>query len=135
VCYWFPVPDRLIPIKGTAAVLLPGTHSLYYCRSRFGNVASVQWLINGTLFEDLNLTNVGTEFVDVFHRGSLFFVNLSVNPYNNTIIQCRATYNNGEIVYSNNSTLLVQGERNDLCLSIYNLTGGLIIGCVCYYNR
>ncbi len=74
------------------------------------HLSSVQWLMNGTRLEDLNLTNVPTEFREVTRQGTLVFNNISVE-YNNTNIQCRATLSNEETVDSNNVTLLVQGER------------------------
>ncbi len=71
---------------------------------------SVQWWINGTLLEDLSLTNVETEFSQLTRQGAILFNNISVE-YNNTNIQCSATLDNGETEDSNNFTLLVQGER------------------------
>ncbi len=73
-------------------------------------ITSVEWLINGTRLDDLSLTNVAAEFSQLTRQGALVFNNISVE-YNNTNIQCRATLSNGEAVDSNNSTLLVQGER------------------------
>ncbi len=70
-------------------------------------ITSVEWLINGTRLEDFSLTNVETQFIELFRQGSLVFSNISVE-YNNTNIQCRATLSNGE---TNSATLLVQGER------------------------
>ncbi len=46
---------------------------------------------------------------------TLLFKNISVE-YNNTNIQCRATFDNGDTADSNDITLLVQGERNDYIL-------------------
>ena len=93
----------------TVTIFIPGNNPTNNCGSLSGTIASVQWLINGTLLEDLNLTNVEPDFSEVTSQGSLVFRNISVEPHNNTIIQCRATFNNGKIVDSNNSTLLVQG--------------------------
>ncbi len=67
-------------------------------------------MINGTLLEDLNLTNVVTELSQVTRLGGLRFNSISVE-HNNTNIQCRATLIIGESVESNNAALLVQGER------------------------
>ena len=104
---WFL--ETLISLR-TVTILPSGGDPIYNCGSSLGTITSVQWLINGTLFEDLNLTNVETEFSDLSRQGTLVFSDISLEPHNNTIIQCRATFNNGETVYSNNSTLLVQGE-------------------------
>ncbi len=95
--------------------LIPGDNTIYYCWSSSGTIiTSVQWLINGTRLEDLNLTNVETEFSQLSRLGYLSFSDISVE-YNNTNIQCRATFN-GETLNSNNSTLLVQGER-EICIN------------------
>ena len=88
-----------------------GVNPGYNCESYSVNIASVQWLINGTRLEDLSLTNVATIFVELTRQGSLLFNNVSVE-YNNTNIQCRATLSNGETADSNNVTLFVEeGER------------------------
>ncbi len=91
-------------------VFIPGNNPGYTCRSSSVIITSVQWLINGRPLEDLSLTNVVAAFVAQTRQGSLVFKSVSVE-YNNTNIQCRATLSSGETVDSNNSTLLVQGER------------------------
>ncbi len=92
-------------------VFIPGHDPVLNCASLSGTtITSVEWLKNGTQFEDLSLTNVETGFSQLSRQGTLVFSNISVE-YNNTNIQCRATLNNGETVDSNNFTLLVQGER------------------------
>ncbi len=91
-------------------VFIPGRNPVLSCASPFDTITGVEWLINGTRLEDLSLTNVVTEFSQLFRQGGLVFNDISVE-YNNTNIQCRATLSNGETVDSNNFTLLVQGER------------------------
>ncbi len=92
-------------------VFIPGDRAIFNCAPLPGTtITSVQWLINGTRLEDLSLTNVETEFSHLSRQGTLVFNNISVEN-NNTSVQCRATLSNGETVNSNNSTLLVQGER------------------------
>ena len=92
-------------------VFTPGGNPIYNCVSSSATIASVEWLINGTGLEDLNLTNVVTEFSELTGQGILLFNDVSVE-YNNTNIQCRATLSNGDTVNSWTSTLVVQGERN-----------------------
>ncbi len=94
-------------------VFFPGRDPVLNCASLSGTITSVEWLINGTRLEDLSLTNVETQFIELFRQGGLVFNNISVE-YNNTNIQCRATLSNGETVDSNYFTLLVQGEREKL---------------------
>ncbi len=83
----------------------------YYCGSSSGTTTNVEWLINGTRLEDLNLNYyVRTYYRQYTRQGYLEFYYI-MSYYNNTTIQCRATLNNGEIGDSNSPTLLVQGER------------------------
>ncbi len=98
-------------ISSNGNVFIPGRDPVLNCASLSDTtITSVEWLINGTRLEDLSLTNVETQFIELFRQGGLVFNNISVE-YNNTNIQCRATLSNGETVDSNNFTLLVQGER------------------------
>ncbi len=91
-------------------VFIPGRNPVLSCASLFGTtITSVEWLINGTRLEDLSLTNVETQFIELSKQGILVFNNISVE-YNNTNIKCRANLSNGETEDSNNFTLLVQGE-------------------------
>ncbi len=54
-------------------VFIPGGYSEYYCGSSFITTANVQWLINGTRLEDLNLTRVGTYYDQYTGQGVLRF--------------------------------------------------------------
>ncbi len=106
----------LVRLSSSGDVFIPGVNPVFNCGSASDatittTITSVQWLINGTPLGDFSLTNVETEFSQLSSQGTLVFNSISVE-YNNTNIQCRATLSNGETVDSNNSTLLVQGERN-----------------------
>ena len=87
--------------------MLPAIYLCHYINNN-GNIQQYHWLVNGTRLEDLNL---GDRVQDFMTRttGSLLFMNIP-EEYNNTTIQCKATLTSGEIIYSNNATLLVQGE-------------------------
>ena len=67
----------------------------------------IHWIVNGTWLEDLEQRD-GIEVVDLPYIGHLNFINISVE-HNDTTIQCRVDFTSGEIVYSNNATLFVQG--------------------------
>ncbi len=108
--YLFTLGFLVILSSSTGNVFIPGRNPVLSCASISDTITSVEWLINGTPLEDLSLTNVETQFIELFRQGGLVFNNISVE-YNNTNIQCRATLSNGETVDSNNFTLLVQGER------------------------
>ena len=82
-----------------------GARAIFTC-SDGGDIVSVQWLLNGTLDDGLNM-NVVSEFGQISRVGNLLIRN--VLQYNGTTIQCRANSSSGSIIYSNNITLLVQG--------------------------
>ena len=68
-------------------------------------IDAVQWLLNGTLFEDLELQNVAIPSVSQ----TLRFTFLPVR-YNQTRIKCRATFVSGHVTTSRTSSLLlIQG--------------------------
>ncbi len=71
----------------------------------------MQWLVNGTLLEDLNQRD-GIEDQVTFGTENLNFRNIPVE-YNDTTIQCIVTLTSGDILPSNNATLLVQGDECD----------------------
>ena len=76
----------------------------YSCVSPFDPITEIQWLLNTTLLEDLNLTDVTAGFSGV--AGSLTFSNPS--DYNVTSVTCRAELQSGE-QGSATALLLVQG--------------------------
>ena len=87
-----------------------GGENTFTCTNRATteNVSQFQWLVNGTLVEELNLGDrITTDHNN--HVGYLHFINITEN-YNNTIIQCRVNLTSGDITFSDNATLLVQGE-------------------------
>ena len=84
-----------------------GAGATFTCSNR-GDFVSVQWLLNGTLDDGLNM-NVVTEFSQTTRVGSLLIRDVLME-YNGTTIQCRANSSSGSITYSNNITLLVQGS-------------------------
>ncbi len=92
-------------------VITPGGIAIFHCEIINNNdMRQLYWLVNGTRLEDLKL---GDDRVnDYMSRGvrSLTFLPIPVE-YNDTTIQCFANFTSGEIMYSNNATLLVQGEE------------------------
>ncbi len=91
-------------------VTTPGRSVPFVCESiNSRGLRQLHWLVNGTRLEDLSL---GDRVEDYMSRGvrTLFFLTVSVE-YNDTTIQCIANFSSGEIVYSNNVSLLVQGEE------------------------
>ncbi len=89
-------------------VIILGEETAFTCRVT-GTVQHIQWLVNGTRLEDINQRD-GIEDAVTFGIGHLSFSNIPVE-YNGTTIQCIVTLTSGEIIRSNNATLLVQGEE------------------------
>ena len=74
-----------------------------------GVIVDVQWLVNGTRVEDLNLgDDVVVEFSLAREEGDLLFRNIPAE-YNETTIQCRANYSSETSSTSGTVTLLLQG--------------------------
>ena len=79
-----------------------GANAQYSC-SASTPIESLQWLLNGTLVEELELDKV-----TVTEEGHLEFHNISVE-YNYTSITCNATLTSGSVVTSEEKLLLIQG--------------------------
>ena len=71
-----------------------------------GGIASIQWLINGILLEDLNLNNVNSTFVGGV--GTLIFSNILLDQ-NSTFVLCSIHFVSGRVENSSDSVLLLQG--------------------------
>ena len=83
-----------------------GARGTFHC-SDGRDIVSVQWLLNGTLDDGLNM-NVVSEFSQISLISNLLIRDVPME-YNGTTIQCRANSSSGDIIYSNNITMLVQG--------------------------
>ncbi len=77
----------------------------FICSDDAITVTGVQWLLNGTALQDLNLSNVNARFS--LQTGYLAFTNLPLE-YNMTCIVCTANTSSG-VMKSSNVSLLVQG--------------------------
>ncbi len=86
-------------------MITPGEGTVFTCRA----TQQIQWLVNGTRLEDLNQRD-GIEDNVTFGIGTLTFRDIPLE-YNDTTIQCVVTLTSGEIIRSNNATLLVQGKE------------------------
>ena len=75
-----------------------------------GGIASIQWLLNGVLLEDLNLDNVNSTFVGgVGGFGTLIFSRVRLDQ-NSTSVSCSIHFMSGHVENSSDSALLlVQG--------------------------
>ena len=82
----------------------PGGDARFRCLS--SSAIGVEWLVNGTLLENLNLNNVTTEFAEGI-GGALLLTNLPVD-YNMTRITCKVDESSS--VSNTTSLLLLQGN-------------------------
>ena len=93
-------PDRFVST--------PGESATFVCLSPGIRIVSLQWLVNGSLVENLNLTNVRTEFDNI--SGVLRFDDIP-EEYNMSRIRCMAiAEGNSEPLLSQNSSLILQGS-------------------------
>lgn len=82
----------------------------FNCISQLPGLTSVQWLLNGTQFESLDLVGVEVDFSSRIGLGIIGFVNLT-DAYNNTVIRCLGTFSSGDTYASIDASLLIiQGE-------------------------
>ena len=84
-----------------------GARATFACLGE--DIVSVQWLLNGTLDDGLNM-NVVSEFSQIRHVGDLLIRDVLME-YNGTTIQCRANSSSGSITYSNSITLYLYKVR------------------------
>ena len=84
----------------------PNEAVVYSCLSPVDLITEIQWLLNKTLLEDLNHTDVTAAFAGIVNAGSLVFSNPS--DYNSTNVTFRAVLQSGE-QGSATALLLVQG--------------------------
>ena len=74
-------------------------------------INGVQWLVNNSALEDLNLSLARTEFSVIVQIGFLYFTNLTLG-YNMTNISCEVNTSSGMIISSDShSLLLIQGNE------------------------
>lgn len=81
------------------------------CELNHNFLTRIKWLLNDTLLEVLNITNIETQ--EFATAGKLTFNNVHAR-YNDSVVVCSGTYQlcNGVMVFwtSKKSTLLVQGK-------------------------
>ncbi len=88
-------------------VHVPGDRATFIC-SPCPLLPGVQWLVNGTALESVNLSNVTAVFSDELQSGFLTFTHLPLE-YNMTRINCRANTTSGMMISNDNMLLLIQG--------------------------
>jgi hypothetical protein len=69
----------------------------------------IEWQINGTSLNNLQLSNVVQGFEPISGVGTLRFSNVPVE-YNNTVVQCTVNTSSQGQMASGNSMLLIQGN-------------------------
>lgn len=111
----FNISVKIFP-SGQYYVTTPGGAAFFNCLSLSGcddRILDIQWLVNGILLENTNLTNVNTTLVFLSNCGVrvgiLSFTNIPLE-YNVTSISCRAELNSGRNITARTVVLLLQGE-------------------------
>ena len=87
---------------------IPGGRVFFTCIGAH-DAESFQWLINGTLRENLNLTNVEVVPSNFSGVQSLLFNNVSPD-YNSTTVQCIAVQSDKTPLSSNIVEIFVEGK-------------------------
>ena len=87
-----------------------GSYASFACTvpASLGILMNVQWTLNGTLLTDLNITEVETSFDPI--GGVLQFRRLPAE-FNQTRIGCIATLQLGDILTSDTTLLILQGQH------------------------
>ncbi len=117
-------------------VVIPRTlQAAYICHfiNNNGNIQQYHWLVNDTQLEDLNLGD-RVQVVESRSTGILSFINIP-EEYNDTTIQCETTLTSGEIIYSNNAILSVQGEDKLVALQPYAYIVSIAVVSGTWYNE
>ena len=98
----------------------PGGSAEFRCIVEWHTVTDIQWIVNGSLLENLELTGVRTELGLEVGVGVLYFENLP-SEYNETTIRCRARFTTSLGVQGTSTSpgatlLLLQGPLKLLCV-------------------
>ena len=94
-----------ISLASSRTVYRVSYEASFFCTGT-ASVSGIQWLINGTHLENLNLQNVNTRFFRGIGRLDITHI---PSDYNDTTIQCIANFGDRNEP-SNILTLLVQGR-------------------------
>ena len=91
-------------------VIVPGSALQFDCYASIGHITAIEWQINGTRHDNLDLSiNITT----TFHNdasGSLVLLGIS-NNLNNTDIRCIVNFSTGNIRYSQGCIIKLQGMK------------------------
>ena len=88
---------------------MPGGVAEFSCAIQGEEISGVQWLVNDTALQDLNLRNVSALFSSIVDIGKLKFSDLPLE-YNMTRIKCSVSTSNSDVIESERDVfLLIQG--------------------------
>ena len=89
-----------------------GQLAAFFC-SAPDEISSVQWIVNGSALEDLNMdTSISTSSLPLLNGGGLSLQNVPLH-YSGTTVQCVLTAPDNTTSSSNTATLQVQGDHDD----------------------
>ena len=97
---------NILKTRFNVTVFSPGDVAIYQCHPPF-YTTNIQWIINGSSLENLNLSNVQAEVNSADGTAALRLNVLT--SYNGTSIQCVA--NGSTLLYSNIIQILIEGNQ------------------------
>ena len=120
----FIIPVTLFP-HGTF-VSVPLGSATFNCLPLSGSLKNVQWVVNGTDLEDLNLPNIAVSFNDIGRGIGVLEITEIPEHYHNTEFRCKANVTSDrsnteeEYISANAILLLLQGKiTHDILLSSF----------------
>lgn len=113
VLYYVIISGEVVQSSGEYYVATPSGIAVFNCFSSLQLISCSEyrlvWLVNGTVLEDTNLTNINATTLTTCGVGYLRFSNIPLE-YNMTNVECRADLNSGRNFTSKVTVLLLQGE-------------------------
>lgn len=98
----------MILLPSSTVISAVGSNVAFTCLSLSVDIQQIIWRINGSELQDLNNDyNITTGISN--RRGSIDVSNL-VPEFNSTTFQSEATFTTGAVAFSEESTLIVQGQ-------------------------
>ena len=110
MCKHFIISYLCADIELGSVARYEGQAAEFIC-SASEEISSVQWIVNGSALEDLNM-NTSILTILSFAGGLLTFQNVPLHN-SGTTVQCVVTFPDSTTSSSNTATLQVQGDHDD----------------------
>lgn len=89
-------------------VYLPNRTKVFTCVA--DDAQSITWMLNGMKLNETSLYQ-NLEVGDTIGTGTRSLTINSAENFNGTTIECVASLTSGDVVYSRNTTILIQGKQ------------------------